>query len=288
MVVLHHMAVYTLRGKGSDYTGQKEATMRTAVCVALALLTFESFARAEIVEFQIDPQQTHWSMRGAYFRDGQPQADLEPQFPGSEVTSLTGILRVNLTDTTIQFLPGSVLDAVLQPLPQQPGPNGAAGAAPADFGMAAPSLPLPIPVFAAREFSLGLNSPVIPLVAGQFRQDIQAVVNATIDYNLGTSAGASKLINWSRGFDDDNAGSLTTNGLAQTIQLQNYLGDIFALQTPGDSFFEWSGPIVATRLIPEPANFWPALFVSIAAFGFIAHKRGVPLVALNSPQRALQ
>ena len=95
---------------------------------------------------------------------------------------------------------------------------------------------------------------MLPLgpAGNQFGQNIDAIVNARIDYNLGTATGALTLNNWTRGFDDDmSAGNLITQGLTQTIELQNYVGDIFALQSPSDSFFEWSGPIVATRVIPD-------------------------------------
>ena len=86
----------------------------------------------------------------------------------------------------------------------------------------------------------------------QFAEDLEAMVNVRLDYSYGVIRGAHELVNWSRGFDDDNVGTLSTTGLVQTIRLQNYLGDIFALESSADSFFEWAGPIVATRAIPEP------------------------------------
>jgi hypothetical protein len=243
--------------------------MRAAVVIASVLVAFASSAHAEIVEFVVDPLLTRWSVRGAYYRESPPgEGNYEPQLPGSLVTSLTGIIRVELTPTTIQFLP-SVLDAVLQPLPQQPGPNGAAGAAPADYGMQSPTLS-PIPIFAVRDFSFSISSPTVPLVEFQsrlqFAEDIEAIVNARIDYDLGTASGAFIYTNEFIPFDDDNVGRLITEGLIQSIELQNYLGDIFALGSPGDSFIEWSGPIVATRVIPEPA----AVLLALLASAFVA------------------
>jgi hypothetical protein len=257
-----------------------------ALIVFVALSLFVAPVKAEVVDFVVDPTLTRWSMRGGYFREGQPQADLVAQFPGSETTSLTGIIRVELTPTTIQFLPSSSLDAVLQPLPQQPGHNGAAGAAPADYGMAAPSLPAPTPFFATRDFGFTFSSPPIPLVefqsALQFTEDIEANVNFQIDYNLGTAAGSLTRTNWSRGFDDDNVGRMTNTGLVQTIRLQNYLGEIFALQSPADSFLEWSGPIVATRVIPEPSGVLLA-GLALAAFGLaVVRRRMIPPFLANA------
>jgi hypothetical protein len=75
-----------------------------------------------------------------------------------------------------------------------------------------------------------------------------------LDYDLGATPGSEERIDWNRGFDDDHAGRLITADGVQRIELQNYLGEIFWLQSPADSFFEWSGPIVATRVIPEPSG----------------------------------
>jgi hypothetical protein len=243
-------------------------------------------ARAEVVDFVIDPAQTQWSMRGVYYPDNQQEGALVAQFPGSETTSLSGILRVDLTATTIQFLPGSTLDAVLQPLPQQPGIDGAAGVAPADYGMNAPTLPAPTPVFATRDFGFTLSSPPIPLVefhSGlQFADDLDATVDFRIDYDLGTREGSLTRTNWNRGFDNDSIGFLTTTGLVQTIRLQNYLGDIVALESPADLFFEWAGPIVATRVIPEPSSL--QLAASALACGlFGVHRRMMRRGSRNSP-----
>jgi hypothetical protein len=228
--------------------------MHHRILVLVAISGLFSPASAAVVEFVVDPSLTRWSMRGAYFPDGQQQGDLAGQFPGSETTSLTGILRVDLTPTTIQFLPGSALSAEPQALPQQPGVNGAPGVASADFGMHSPTLVPPIPFFAARDVGFTLSSPPIALVGDHFTEDLEAIVNARIDYDLGTAAGSYVLTDWSRGFDDDHVGSITTSGSIQTLRLQNYLGDIFALQRPSDSYMEWAGPIIATRVIPEPGG----------------------------------
>jgi hypothetical protein len=220
-------------------------------------------AMAEVVEFIVDPALTRWELTGSYYRGGTEQGEFAAQAPGSEVTSLSGILRVDLTPTTIQFLPGSVLDAVPQSVPQQPDMNGAPGVAVADYGVASPTLAAPVPIFAVRDFGFTLSSPVIPLVEFesrlQFAEDLQAVLNARIDYDLGSAAGSHSFTNWQRGFDNDNVGRITTDGLVQTIRMQNYLGEIIALQSPADSSFRWSGPIVATRVIPEPSGLLLAL-----------------------------
>jgi hypothetical protein len=252
--------------------------MRAAFISVSLIFSFVSLVHAEIVDFVVDPALTRWSVRGAYFRQSPPgEGYYEPQTPDSMVTSLTGIIRVDLTPTTIQFLPTSFLDAVLQPLPQQPGPNGAAGTAPADYGMASPTLPPPVPLFAVRDFSFSISSPAVPLVEFQstlqFTEDIEAVVNARLDYNLGTSAGTYNFTNWNRGFDDDNAGRLITEGLIQRLELRNYLGDIFALESPSDSFIEWAGPIVATRVIPEPPAMLLAAVLCASAYALCLRRR---------------
>jgi hypothetical protein len=234
--------------------------MRLVFCALMMSGLLPRTTGAAVVEFVVDPGQTQWSMRGAYYPGGPAQGDFEPQSPGSHITALSGVIRVDLTPTTIQFLP-SLLTAAVQPTPQAPGPGGAAGTAPANFGMAAPTLPtptFPTPVFAVRDFSFSIASPPIPLVEfdgrQQFADDIEAMVNARLDFDIAAGEGTYVLDNWLRGFDDDNVGRLSTDGMLQTLQMHNYLGDIFPLLTPADSFVEWAGPIVATRIVPEPAS----------------------------------
>jgi hypothetical protein len=259
--------------------------MHRVVVGIACLAAFASSAMAEVVEFVVDPALTRWSVRGAYFREGEPQGDFAPQFPESDLTSLTGVLRVDLTPSTIQFLPGSALNAAPQPLPQQPGVNGASGVAPADYGVASSTLSAPVPVFAVRDFGFSLSSEPIELRGIQFNESLRATINARLDYDLGMAAGSYPFTDWQQGFDNDNVGTITTNGLVQTIRLQNYLGQIFALQSPADSFIEWSGPIVATRVIPEPTGLLLAVVAlwSGAAFARACQTKRRARVALAPP-----
>jgi hypothetical protein len=137
--------------------------------------------------------------------------------------------------------------------------------------MASPTLPAPVPVFAVRDFGFTVSSPIIPLVEFesrlQFAEDLEAVVNARLDYNLGTAVGSYPFTDLPIAFDPDHVATITTNGLVQTIRLQNYLGDSLSLQRPSDGFIEWAGPIVATRVIPEPAT---TLLAIAALFAIIA------------------
>jgi hypothetical protein len=255
--------------------------MLRMVVVGMCWLGFAASAMAEVVEFIVDPAITRWELDGSYYRGGIEQGEFAAQSPGSEITSLGGVLRVDLTPTTIQFLPGSVLDAVPQAVPQQPDINGGPGVAVADYGVASPTLGTPAPIFGVRDFGFTLSSPVIPLVefeSGlQFAEDLQAVVNARIDYDLGSAAGSHSFTNWQRGFDNDNVGRITTDGLVQTIRMQNYLGEIIALQSPADSSFRWSGPIVATRIIPEPGG----LLLAVIAIGIGLRGRRCAARAVN-------
>jgi hypothetical protein len=246
--------------------------MRRLSTIVWALAGMAATAQGETVEFVVDPDLSQWSMRGAYYPGGQEQGDLFPQVDGSQITSLTGLLRVDITPDTIQFLPGSFLDALPQPQPQSPGIGGASGSAAADYGMVASTLPSPSPVFATRDFGFALTSDPIPLFDFQshlqFAQDMQASGNFKIDYDLGATIGTLERVDWSRGFDDDSQGRLITEGSVQRIELQNYLGEIFLLQSPADLFVEWAGPIVATRVVPEPSS-WTLLLAAGAALGVL-------------------
>ncbi len=154
--------------------------------------------------------------------------------------------------------------------------------------MQSTTLAPPLPIFAVRDFGFSISSPTIPLVEFQsglqFTEDIEALVVARIDYNLGTSSGAFTYTDEFIPFDDDHAGNLTTEGLIQRLQLQNYLGDIFALEVPGDSFIEWAGPIVATRIIPEPSSLLLAGVLCALVFAF--HRRARRFIRVQVAVRA--
>ena len=101
--------------------------------VAACALTFctvamESSVVASPLVFQIDPTQSQISMM-LETEDGTPVSTA--QTPGSDTTSLSGTVDVDVTGSTLQFLTTSNTQFALQSVPQAPLSSGAAGTAPA-------------------------------------------------------------------------------------------------------------------------------------------------------------
>jgi len=99
-----------------------------ASVLTLGLLAHvQSLVSAAPVTFLLDPERSSITLSGSAVGNA-----LMAQAPGSLTTKFTGAIQVEVTDTTIQFTSGSLIDA----LPSGnwgPLPGGGAGSAPADY-----------------------------------------------------------------------------------------------------------------------------------------------------------
>ncbi len=112
---------------------------------AVVLLPF-NLATANVLTFTIDSSQSSLSL-SLYTTDGTLISS--EQTLGSDTTSLSGTFDVDLTSTTIEFLPTGDTQFALQPVPQAPQPGGSAGTAPAQIGLNVDLSPIASGVVAA-------------------------------------------------------------------------------------------------------------------------------------------
>ena len=117
--------------------------------------------RVPLRELQIDPQQSHIVLSGS--ATGVP---LLEQAPGSLSNTVHGILRIVVSNSVIQFDPGSRIIAATNGS-WQPLPDGRQGSAPGCFGGVAAS-PLASAVVALRGAELLALSDPIPVETGHF------------------------------------------------------------------------------------------------------------------------
>ncbi|MFZ9853824.1 MAG: hypothetical protein ACO3I0_01810 [Limisphaerales bacterium] len=135
-----------------------------AILLSAALLSLPPSALAQRVplrELEIDPAQSHILLSGT--ATGVP---LQEQAPGSLSNSVHGVLRIVVSDSTLQFDAGTRVIADTNGS-WQPLPDGRPGSAPGCFGGAAES-PLAFAVVALRGVELLITSDPIPVEADRF------------------------------------------------------------------------------------------------------------------------
>jgi len=131
---------------------------------ALLMVLFQPLAhaqRAPLRELQIDSTKSYIRLSGT--ATGVP---LQEQAPGSLSNSVHGVLRIAVSNSVIQFDPGTRVIADTNGS-WQPLPDGRPGSAPGCFGGAAES-PLAFAVVALRGVELLITSDPIPAEADRF------------------------------------------------------------------------------------------------------------------------
>jgi hypothetical protein len=207
---------------------------------------------AEEVQFTIDPARSSVLAFGTLAAN-----EARAQLPGSDIASFSGVFKVDLTASTIQFLDGSFADVIPFPLPLQPGANGELGSGPADYGFESGPDGFGTTRAALRDFIFTFNSAVLPLRQNgsllQFNESVQqGVQSGRVEFHNGTTNGAKSWAGFSIPVDDDNVASLRTENGVQTLQFHFYSGIGFDARQDSDSLFQFSGDLVATRAVPEP------------------------------------
>lgn len=160
-------------------------TIRRSILIGLlsGLGLFMDRAGAAPVQFTIDPAQTQITLSGSV-----AGSTLKEQGPGSLTTTISGTMLADVTGTSIQFTGGSSLIAKTNGV-WQPGPGGASGSAPADYGAQASTF-LGTIKGALRDLVLDMTSGSLPINNGQF--DASGLIfgfktngTAAFDYDAG-------------------------------------------------------------------------------------------------------
>jgi hypothetical protein len=233
----------------------------------LILLTAAAFARAEEVTYTIDPTQSSLSIGGTLTNNSP-----SPQATGSTATTYSGTIKANRVANTIEFINGSVIDAIIKGN-YQPRADATPGSQPADYGRQAPNQFFTTTLESFRDLFLDLSSDApITITSGSFPSGDFAITidSGESDFSYGTGFGEVDL-----------SGKGTANGAStpSTIEVVDQTEKITLRITTGpisynvinsfDSTLTFSGTLVATRdltPIPEPSSTALALLAAAALF----------------------
>jgi hypothetical protein len=232
-----------------------------ALTIAVAALSPGATSAVERV-YTLVPQESSIAISGSVMTD-VGTSPIQPQGPGGLATTYSGTIRTDRTNNTIQFLPGSSIDASVSG-EWQPLPTGATGSAAADYGGRVSFLFGLVTInFAARDFLGDLSSGVLPVNGnGEFSLTTTDVtfLNGNLAFRVSTGDAGSESIVGESG-PMSGTGSLTSQTDAG--------GTLETLSIPIDSSFripvgesttvnlELTGELVATATLPNnlPGDF---------------------------------
>jgi hypothetical protein len=225
-----------------------------AIFIVLGALLAPGLAGAP-VQFTVDPSQSAVSLSGGIL--GNP---LQEQGPGSLVTHFYGPILAEVGTSSIRFTGGSTVAAQTNGV-WQPGVQGAAGSAPADYAAKASSF-IGSVKGALRNVLLDVTSAALPLTNGQF--DASGLLFAfptnstsSFDYDAGALLGAGGVT--LSGVSTNKIGStgtITTVGSTMTLTIHIDTQFKFKALIENDSSVHLTGVLVATHVDqPEITGF---------------------------------
>ena len=214
-------------------------------------------ARATTVTYNIDQAQSSLLISGDL--TGNPASQ---QTSNSLSTSYTGTIVADLQPGKIAFPGGSAIDAALQPVNQQPRADATPGSAPADYGRTAPGPFSSTALEALRNFVLDIEDDTfgagITLSGNNFASNSLIIDIAGGDSDVlygSTPAEVSLSGKGTANGSGGGASSVVQSGGIETLTLKISSGSIgYSIAQSSDSSISFSGTIVATRAVPEPAT----------------------------------
>lgn len=243
---------------------KRSFTVIAAACL-LGSAAASSFAAPQIVSYQITGGSSSLTL-GGQFGGNTPS----PQPGSSASVGYTGTIlaEVDRTANTIRFLGGSALTAALQPVNVEPRFDSTPGAQPGNYGREGNVNVSGTPVFgveAIRSLVLDVENAdlgtAIPYSAttGQFSSGAFGVMidQGTSDFAYGivaSEADLSSTIDFASNGASTNS-SLVNVGGVETLTLRFQSGPLFhSVFSANDSSLTFTGTIVATAVVPEPAS----------------------------------
>lgn len=219
--------------------------LRAFPTIALAgLLLATANLGAAVTQFTLDPAKSQITLAGTVLGK-----EVTQQGPGSLTTSFAGTIAAELNGASIRFTGGSFLDAQTNGV-WKPGPGGASGSAPADFGAQASTV-LGSIRGALRNLQLDLISGPIEIKDGQFNAiglTFAFLTNsgASFDYDAGLILGAKGLPLSGMSTNIVSDASLTSTPEGQTLTIKVDTEFKFTAFLENDSTVHLSGMLVAT------------------------------------------
>lgn len=231
----------------------------TSILIACAAFSSASVARASVLIYNIVQGQSSLSVSGTL-----AGSTLTGQTGSSLTTSYTGTIKADVTATTITFPGGSSINAA-NVGNMQPDEEGLPGSQQANYGFQSNLSPFPNGLAAIREFSLDLTSAAINFAGTSIpSQQMVAVSNGFLDYSA-ISFGQQDMFGDTGGNGNAAAGSLTLAGSTETLTIPVNFTIAESTAITNDTVLTFTGTLVATRLVPEPASLGGVALIALAS-----------------------
>ena len=206
--------------------------------------------RGELKTFTLDATNSSLSISGTL-----GGAAFQQQAPGSLIAKIGGTIKADVTSSNITFVGGSLI-AALTNGNWQPGPGGAAGSAPANYGLKVTVYIFITAMASVRNALLDVNSSPLAVTGGAFpgrqlQYFFPPASTTTLDYSAGSLAsGSDTLMNAFTNNVNANA-TLVVQGSQQVLTIPV---DISGTKTiaPGTVNYRLVGQLVARAPVTVP------------------------------------
>ncbi|MBV9008163.1 MAG: PEP-CTERM sorting domain-containing protein [Verrucomicrobia bacterium] len=198
--------------------------------------------------FTLDPTASTLTVSGNNIYVGM----FAPQGANSLTTSYSGTIDATVTANSITFNSAALAAAVSGNW--QPAAGGAAGSAPADYGITFAPPYTGLAYAAIRNLVLDLSSNAIPTTAGSFdsTQISIAASSGTTDYTGPLGSGSIDLTKLGSGPNGAMPGILTMVGGIETLTIPISFSETLSVVGPNDTTATFTGTMVATEMLPVP------------------------------------
>lgn len=248
--------------------------MKRFLAVVFAAALSPAVVRATPISFTIDPAQSSLTASGS-----MAGTVMMAQKFGSNVTSYSGTVEADLTAEGIKFTGGSLV-AANQSGMLEPDIDGMLGSARANYGHWAS---VELGLFqtlegnsAIRGLVFSPSSQIVPMSLSGDAHSFDTtqldftVASGTIDYLIGSSYFGSRDLSALYDTNGDGPATLAVTGNVETLTIPVSLGFRTSMMTANDSILMFSGQIVATREVPEPAGLG---LLCLSAVGLLRRRR---------------
>jgi hypothetical protein len=244
----------------------QQPRFRIGMLLPAAVFALGAFVKneASAIErvYTIVPSESTIAISGSVMTD-VGTAQIQTQGAGSLTTNYSGTIRTERTNDTIQFLPGSSIDAAVSGN-WQPLSTGAAGSAEADYGGRVSLLLGFVTInFAARDFVGDLSSDALPVDRlGNFSLASATVrfLNGNLAYRVSTGDAGGESVAGLSGMTSG-MGSVTTGagtgGLIETLSIPINSSFTIPVEDSTTVNLELMGELVATAMLQsgQPGDF---------------------------------
>lgn len=222
--------------------------------IALGQCLVSATVLAELKTFTINQAQSSLAISGTFAGFA-----IEPQGPGSLVTSYTGTIEADVTSSDILFVGGSVI-AALTNGNWEPAAGGAPGTAPANYGGEVVNFFVNGQA-ALREVHFELTSDVLPVSGGTFNAQASlfnfvpaasSVIDFSYSITFGTSGSGSQVLAGASTNATSTNVTLIAQGNESVLIIPVDISGSLTVANPNDVQYRFRGQLVARAAASAP------------------------------------